>query len=196
MSRPLINPVAVVLAANGTQQVSVTGDYILIVSASGAFNLQIDGGQNLPVLAGLAIPCDGLFTNLTFTDTSGGANSITAIVSDQKIAYYPPQTTVVSKDAPTVLVATTLRTLAGNTTKDFTGLSLAGSPAGAGKTRRWISVSNEDAANPLEVWDSANAAGQTIVAGRSQIYFTSGDFKVRNPNGAALNVTVLEAFYI
>ena len=148
-----------------------------------------------------------LFDEILLQDTSGALrNVITIIVADFNVTYYNPTPTTFVKDAPSGLVATTFRVgstlgqIAATTTVSFTGLSLAGSPVGVGKTRRFIDITNEDPTNPIEVWDNnatpANAVGCTVYAGKTDRFVTSGIVKIRNPNGAPISVIVLETFYL
>jgi hypothetical protein len=190
------------LIGNGVQNVSMAGEYFFILTATGSFNISIDGQQEIPMQAGLAIPAGKLFNNLLFRDTSGAINVITFLVSTQEIRNYPPSQAVVAKDAPTGIDCTTYRIggngggkLPGNTTVTFTGISTGLISLAAGKTRRSIAITNEDV-TPIEVWDNAGNPGVTIYPSTTDIFFVSGVVKIRNPNGASVNVTVEETFYL
>lgn len=175
--------------ASSSLSVSVTGSWLLILNSShNNFTVSFDGQAPVPCAAGLQIPSDNEFANIIFTDLSGGGVAVTYLVSAKPVAFYPPQTSVITKDAPTYTKASSGQPLAGGASLNYTGLD-------GTKVRKQIVVTNLDAANPIYIYDGAPGPGAVVYPQRSWTIATGGIVKVTNPNGAGVNVFVLETFY-
>ena len=190
-----VNRRTVSLVANGSNQIDVSGSFLLLYSSTGSFNFSIDGS---PMSSGFCVLSIDLrnaypgakFKSVQFQDTSGSANTISCFISDAPISYAQIVPTVLQQDAPTVIKATSLSALGATTWSTvFSGVSASG------KARKHFILSNLDSSANMHIGDGTTP-GILCPAGQSRIVATSGALYVYNAGSNPANAEVLEVFYV
>lgn len=166
--------------ANETQNVAVVGRYLWLKGASGQIYVETNKGESAQLVAGDFVRFDEPFDNLTISDESGAANSITfnASLSGEagkwsNLDISTPGTLVTTADV-TLTAATKVTILAAN-------------------SDRREALIQVDAATRIGDTNTGAARGVEVAAGGSIILDTTAEIFGYCAAGGTATVTEIEA---
>lgn len=188
MSAPNITVQDLVLSANETRPVAVTGQYFACPSASTDFNLSIDGGPFQKIKAGTGFPTEQPFTKVLIADISGAGVSLTIFTGAKGVTYQAPVVNTQVTNAPTYTKSAASQPLANGGLLNFIGLD-------GTKVRKQIIVTNLDATHALLILDKSGTEMGQVFAGQTWTVEVSGLIKVGNSSGASIQLDVGEIYY-
>jgi hypothetical protein len=203
-------PYQLTLQANGTAGFSTTvaalgsSFYISAISVSSALvTIQPTGGDqgSYSIGTGQDFKDRAAFASLTITNPNAFPVTLTLEIGfpefiDKRLVILGG-TSLNIQDAPTILIGTALGAMLAGAATTFTGVSTASALIAAGKTRRQIVVTNNDANLVVAVLDAGGVRVGDVYPQRAWALATSSGLIVKNQNGSGLtgNVDVGETFY-
>jgi hypothetical protein len=176
------------LEAGRTKILECYGRTFVCVSAAAGFQMSYNNGRYFDVRNGVewSLDQDQRFNLLKFK--SEAAQTIDLLIGN--FFYHENVVTPVFSLAET-LAKGSAQTIAAGQTIVLTGIG----GAGLGN-RKALIVTNRDAALDLDVLDSANVQMHTIFYRQAHVFETSSLVKLKNNNPLAMDIRVMEIFYL
>jgi hypothetical protein len=182
----------VILGANQTTVVAITGSLFVCSQAVNPFGLSIDGRDELTYDQGFRTKLTGgeTFSLLVFHETQGASNTITYYVGsdDHDYQIQPRTNNTYLKPSGLVLIHT-----------NNTSAAIPGTDSTLGKqvNRKSIDIFNNDGVNILYVMDANNVILGIVWPKGLWTKETNATVKVNNPAGQAdITYIVCETYYL
>jgi hypothetical protein len=178
---------SLVIAANDTRNLNVTGTYLACLAASGAFKLSVDDSPETDFFAGLKVNVDGQMTKVIVRDTSGASNTVQLIVGygDFEDARLILSTAIEIKGGDTH-PTTADESVAATSTEQVLAANL-------NRREAWVTnlIGN---AREIRVGDSSTGAarGVQVPVGATIVIPATAAIHVHNPHSAAQTVALME----